>query len=82
MKKVAFRQHQRHCAIIKTALKAVMKNIFPVTQEHNGNEFFTFSVFNIRNTFGIMVAMVLDLHTHILKIRVRFGTGRDLIYGI
>ena len=23
------------------------------------NEFFTFSVFNIRNTFGIMVAMVL-----------------------
>lgn len=24
------------------------------------NEFFTFSVFNIRNTFGIMVAMVLD----------------------
>ena len=53
-----------------------MKNIFPVTQERNGNEFFTFSVFNIRNTFGIMVAMVLDLQTHILKILGPFSDGK------
>ena len=40
------------------------------------NEFFTFSVFNIRNTFGIMVAMVLDLQTDILKILGPF-LGRE-----
>ena len=40
------------------------------------NEFFTFSVFNIRNTFGIMVAMVLDIQTHILIILGPFSDGK------